>query len=160
MGNAWSSTEIPRGQGSGSDYYAVGELLVGAGDVGGGDVGGGGVVGGVGVCGGWVCGGELLCGGVGVGEGADAAELLCTGDVDGVLFVGPGTAVGLLVALPPVPLFLAWPCAELVDDAGLLVAGPAPDPPVLRGSEPVGPADWLGASVLPALCVVSDDAAE
>ena len=118
----------------------------------------GGVVGGgVGGC---VClgVGVLLCG---VGEGADAVELLCTGDVGGVLFVGPSTAVGLLVALPPVLLLLSWPSAELVaDDAGLLIVGPAPDPPVLCGFAPVRPADWLGAGGLAALGVVPGDAAE
>ena len=101
--------------------YDVGDGLlgVGVGVVGGGDVGGD-EVGGDGMC---VGGGGLLCGGVGVGEGADAVELLCAGDVGGVLFVGPGTAAGLLVALPPC-FILGLACAELVaDDAGLLVVG-------------------------------------
>ena len=110
-------------------------------------------VGGGGVC---VCVGKLLGGEVGVGEGANAVGLLRTGDVVGVLFVGPGTAVGLLA-----PLLLPWPGAELVADrAGLLVVEPAPDPPVLCGFAPVRPADWLGAGVLPALGVVPGDAAE
>ncbi len=144
--------------------YGVADELLGAGVVGGGVVGGGVVGGGVvggGVVGGGVCVcvGELLCGGAGVGEGADAVALVCTGDVVGVLFVGPGTAVGLLVALPPAPLL--WPCAELVaDDAGLLAVEPALDPPVLCGFAPARPADWPGAGVLPALPVVPGAAAE
>ena len=82
------------------------QLVVGVGVVVGGvgvGVGVGGVVvvgGGDGVCV-WV--GKLLWGEVGVGEGADAVGLLRTGDVVGVLFVGPGTGDGLLVALPSVP---------------------------------------------------------
>ena len=134
----------------------VGGGVVGGGVVGGGVVGGvvgGGVLGG-GVC---VCVGKLLCGEVGVGEGTDAGGLLRTGDVVAVLFVGPGTAVGLLVALPSVPWLLPWPCAELVADrAGLLVVEPAPDPPVLCGFAPVRPE----VGVLPTLGVVSGDAAE
>jgi hypothetical protein len=148
-------------RGSSSVYNAVGELLVGDGDVGGGEVGGGGVLGGGDVGGGvcvWVGVGELVCG---VGEGTNAVGLLCTGDVVGVVLVGPGTAVGLLPALPPVPLLLPWPFAELAaDDAGLLIVGPAPDPPVLRGFAPMRPADWPGAGVLPALGVVPGAAAE
>jgi hypothetical protein len=133
---------------------AAGLLVVGGGVVGGGVVGGG-VVGDGGVCVG-VGVGKLLRDGAGVGEGADAVGLLRTGDVVSVLFVGPGTAVGLLA-----PLLLPWPGAELVADrAGLLVVEPAPDPPVLRGFAPVRPADWLGAGVLPALGVVPGDAAE
>lgn len=120
-------------------------------------MGGVGVVGGGGVCV-WVGVGELLCG---AGEGVTAVGLLCAAGVVAVLFVGPGTAVGLLEALPPVTLLLPWPSAELVaDDAGSLIVGPAPDPPVLCGFAPVRPADWLGAGGLAALCVVPGDAAE
>jgi hypothetical protein len=88
--------------------YNAADQLVGVG-VGVGVVVGGVVVGGVGdgvvgggdgVC---VCVEALLCGEVGVGEGADAGGLLRTGDVVGVLFVGPGTGDGLLAALPSVP---------------------------------------------------------
>jgi hypothetical protein len=144
--------------------YGVADVLLGGGDVGGVvvGVGGGGVVGGndvgVVVCV-WVGVGELLCG---VGEGAAAVGLLCTGDVASVLFAGPGTVAGLLPAWRPVPLLLPWPFAELVaaNDAGLLIVGPAPDPPVLRGFAPMRPADCPGAGVLPALGVVPGDAAE
>ena len=134
---------------------AAGLLVVGGGVVGGGVVGGG-VVGGGG--GGGVCVGvgKLLRDGAGVGEGADAVGLLRTGDVVGVLFVGPGTAVGLLG-----PLLLPWPGAELVADrAGLLVVEPAPDPPVLCGFAPVRMADRPGAGGLAALRVVPGAAAD
>jgi hypothetical protein len=140
--------------------YNAADGLLGVGVVGVGDgvVGVGDGVVGVGVGdGGCVCVGKLLCGEVGVGEGADAGGLLRTGDVVAVLFVGPGTAVGLLVALPSVPWLLPWPCAELVADrAGLLVVEPAPDLPVLCGFAPVRPE----VGVLPTLGVVSGDAAE
>ena len=78
----------------------VGVVVVGVVVVGGVVVGGVVVGGGDGEC---VCVGKLLCGEVGVGEGADAVGLLRTGDVVGVLFVGPGTGDGLLAALPSVP---------------------------------------------------------
>jgi hypothetical protein len=84
--------------------YKAGDGLLGVGVVGVGDgvvgVGDGVVGGGDGEC---VCVGKLLCGEVGVGEGADAVGLLRTGAVVGVLFVGPGAGDGLLVALPSVP---------------------------------------------------------
>jgi hypothetical protein len=102
------------------------------GDVVGGDVVGGDVVGGD-VVGGDVVGGDVVGGGlrvnVGAGEEGDAVG-------DGV-GVGPGTGVGLLAALPPVPLLLPWPGAELaVDGVGLLVVEP-----VLCGFAPVGRVD-------------------
>jgi hypothetical protein len=119
----------------------VGGGVVGGGVVGGGVVGGGAVGDGVGVG---------LSVNVGVGEEGDAA-----GDVVGVLVVGLCTGVGLLVALPPVPLLLLWLGAEsAADGVGLLVVEP-----VLCGFAPVRPDDGLG-SVLPALCVVAGDAAE
>ena len=77
--------------------YKAGDGLLGVGVVG---VGDGVVGGGDGVC---VCVEALLWGEVGVGEGADAVGLLRTGDVVGVLFVGPGTGDGLVAALPSVP---------------------------------------------------------
>jgi hypothetical protein len=131
-----------------TDDYAAGDELLGGGDVvvGGGDVvvGGGDVVVGGGdvvVGGGDGCVivgvgvGELLCCGVGVGEG----------DLVGVLFEGDCIAARLLVAL-----------LVVADGAGLLVLEPAPEPPLLRGFAPVGLADWLGAGAPPALWIVPE----
>ncbi len=96
--------------------------------------------------------GELLSCGADVGEKADAVGLLCTGDAVGVL-----SADSLAVARLLAALLLPWPCAELVaDGAGLMVAEPAPDAPVLCGFAPVRPE----AGVLPALRVVPGAAAE
>jgi hypothetical protein len=132
-------------------YDAADELL----DIGVGvgvGVGGVGVGVGVGLCVRVGVGVGELCCGVGVGERADAVGLLCTGDVVGMLFAGSWAAARLLAAL-----LLPWPCAELVaDGAGLLVAEPAPDAPVLCGFAPGRP----GAGVLPALRVVPGAAAE
>jgi len=136
-----------------ADKPLGGDVVVGGGDadvvVGGGEVvvGGGVVVvgGGVRVR---VGVGELLCWGVGVGEGADAVGLSRTGDAAGVLFAG-SCAARLLAAL----LLVA-------DGAGPLVAERALDLSVRCGFAPVRPTDWPGAGALPALGVVAGEAAE
>src|ERR1700750_3223186 len=77
--------------------------------------------------------------GGGVREGRDPVGLLCTGDVVGVLFAGSGAARPSAVLL-------------VADGAGPLV--------VLCGSAPAVPAAPPGVGVLPALDVLSGDAAE
>jgi hypothetical protein len=130
--------DVVVGGGGGADVVVGGgEVVVGGGDV----VVGGGVRVCVGV-------GELLCWGVGVGEGADVVGLFCTGDVAGVLFAGPWAA-RLLAAL----LLVA-------DGAGPLVAEPALDLSVRCGFAPVRPTDWPGAGALAVLGVVAGEAAE
>lgn len=90
--------------------------------------------------------GVLLCCGVGVGDGA-AAGLLPAG----ALFAGPVIAARLLTALPPVPVLL--PGAELAAELARALLE-------LLGWALMRPADWLGAAVLPALCVVPGAAAD
>jgi hypothetical protein len=131
-------------------YDAADELL-GVG-VGVGGVGGVGVGVGVGLCVRVGLGvGELLTCGAGVGGKADAVGLLCTGDAVGVLSADSCAAARLLATL-----VLPWPCVLGADGAGLMVAEPAPDAPLLCGFAPVRPE----AGVLPALRVVPGAAAE